>query len=897
MRHFDDILSLLLPLFLYSPLLNTSALRNSVNECENSGSDSGSDPDVHNPDGCDRLKQIDHVRCTHMLGEESGSDNHNETDEENNPPQQDDQEGLDPVSAIERIRITQEFICEIKASKLDNGILSEDDLYRLRSPTTGLVDISDPDTCLSIDIYLATSLASEEVYHQTRTAVIRRYPDSSILSLYEVKKLVAEISGVVAVKDDMCINSCHAFTGPFTDLETCSVCAEPRFNPVILEQTGRKVPHLQACTFLLGPQLQALRRSKEMALELQYAYLKTEQILHDESSAEDFVYDVIFLKLTPHDIMLYQNKQSDTWFGRWKVENFKPSLRFKQRCVLPMFIIPGPNKPKIIDSFTFRSLQHLLALQKENNGKGLAMWDAITDTIIYARILFLLAMADAVGLVDLDGRATHHCVHACRIGCPMKGRHKPGTPHYNQVHLRPNGPLPPECAHGDVDIRNLERLSVQQYYEDLDKVIQSPGPTAYEANRKATGISLSQDLMIPVPRWLNFGELVISLWRGKLDCGRMDDKRKTWEEHGKLVANARKYFPSSFHRPPRNPAEKIHSGFKAMEYFLYIFGLGPGFFCAVLPRENWISLCKGLHGARSMLQRSITGREAQEACVQLIQFVEEYEAMYYQRHTDRMHFCQMIRIGPGAVSSQYTLERLIGDLGQSICQPSNPFSNLAQQALTRCHINALKNMCPELDPKSIPHQPRGSLDMGNGYLLLRPRKRWPSVLLSPEIDAFEKAGLFINHIRKWGQLCLPNGQVARSLYNESNKTRADIRVTRNVKVHVDGVKTYAEVQYYFLYALDPEQPDKLTAYALVSLYSDPLNDLLVESHNELWACFYQGDSSLCVINTQNILSTVLMQPLPQIPGNPEGLWFVVEKTSIDDSEIVGGDELGGVFDI
>ncbi|KAJ3851484.1 hypothetical protein EV368DRAFT_43071 [Lentinula lateritia] len=267
---------------------------------------------------------------------------------------------------------------------------------------------------------------------------------------------------------------------------------------------------------------------------------------------------------------------------------------------------------------------------------------------------------------------------------------------------------------------------------------------------------------------LNFGELLISLWRGKLDCGRTDDKStwtwatltgETWEKHGKLVANARKYFPSSF-RPPHNPAEKIHSGFKATEYFLYIFSLGPGFFQAVLPRENWISLCKGLHGACSMLQRSITGREAQEARVQLIQFVEKYEAMYYQRRIDCMHFChpcvhtlvhlpsEMIRIGPGAVSSQYTLEQLIGDLGQSIRQPSNPFSNLAQQALTQCRINVLKNMCPELDPKSIPHQPKGSLDMGDSYLLLHPRKCWLSVLLSPEIDAFKKAGLFINHIRK-----------------------------------------------------------------------------------------------------------------------------------------------------
>ncbi|KAJ4464531.1 hypothetical protein C8J55DRAFT_442303, partial [Lentinula edodes] len=179
---------------------------------------------------------------------------------------------------------------------------------------------------------------------------------------------------------------------------------------------------------------------------------------------------------------------------------------------------------------------------------------------------------------------------------------------------------------------------------------------------------------------LNFGELLIPLWRGKLDCGRTDNKNtwtwatltgETWEYHGKLVAEARKFFPSSFHRPPRNPAEKINSGFKATEYFLYIFGLGPGFFRAVLPRENWRHLCKGLHGARTMLQRSATGKEIREARIQLVQFVEEYEVMYYQQRVDRMHFCrpcihtllhlasEMIRIGPGAVSSQYTLERLI----------------------------------------------------------------------------------------------------------------------------------------------------------------------------------------------------------------------------------------------
>ncbi|KAJ3885357.1 hypothetical protein GG344DRAFT_91311 [Lentinula edodes] len=384
---------------------------------------------------------------------------------------------------------------------------------------------------------------------------------------------------------------------------------------------------------------------------------------------------------------------------------------------------------------------------------------------------------------------------------------------------------------------------------------------------------------------LNFGELLISLWRGKLDCGRTNNKNtwtwatltgETWEYHGKLVAKAHKFFPSSFHRPPRNPAEKINSGFKATEYFLYIFGL-----------ENWRHLCKGLHGARTMLQHSATGKEIREARIQLVQFVEEYEVMYYQRRVDWMHFCrpcihtllhlasEMIRIGP--------------ELGQSIRQPSNPLSNLAQQALIRCCINALKHMCPELDPKSVLHQPKGSLVVGNGYILLRPQKCSPSQLFSPKMDALEEAGIYSKQVCKWGRLRLPNGQIARSLYSESDKNRANVRNTRNVKIRVDGLKTYAEVWYYFLYAPDPQCPDDLTAYALVSIYSDPLKEVLADSYNELWACFYQGDKCLRVINTRNILSTVSMQPLPLLLGDPEGLWFVVEKTGVDDAELLGGD--------
>jgi hypothetical protein len=109
--------------------------------------------------------------------------------------------------------------------------------------------------------------------------------------------------------------------------------------------------------------------------------------------------------------------------------------------------------------------------------------------------------------------------------------------------------------------------------------------------------------------FINLGELLIPLWRGSLPCESTDSKiswdwatlvANTWSEHGKLVAATKKYFPSSFHHPPQNPAEKISSGYKATEYFSYLFGLGPGLFRTVLSQKYWQHFCKLVHGVRIM---------------------------------------------------------------------------------------------------------------------------------------------------------------------------------------------------------------------------------------------------------------------------------------------------------
>ncbi len=68
------------------------------------------------------------------------------------------------------------------------------------------------------------------------------------------------------------------------------------------------------------------------------------------------------------------------------------------------------------------------------------------------------------------------------------------------------------------------------------------------------------------------------------------------------------------------------------------------------------------------------------------------------------------------------MERTIGNLGEEICQPSNPFSNLSQCGLLRCQVNALTVMISDFrPPKAI--LSRGALDLSGGYILFRIQDR------------------------------------------------------------------------------------------------------------------------------------------------------------------------------
>ncbi|KAA1473446.1 hypothetical protein DENSPDRAFT_779875 [Dentipellis sp. KUC8613] len=407
---------------------------------------------------------------------------------------------------------------------------------------------------------------------------------------------------------------------------------------------------------------------------------------------------------------------------------------------------------------------------------------------------------------------------------------------------------------------------------------------------------------------LNLTDLLLGLWRGVIDCDPKDDRAtwdwmvlrgETWTTHGAMVGAAVSYLPGSFDRPPRNPADKISSGYKAWEFLTYVFGYCPAMLYGILPIKYWKNFCKLVLGVRLLHQHRLTRTELGDAHKVLIEFCEEFEHIYYQRRPERLHFCrqsvhQMRHVVPESkktgllpLTTQWAMERVIGDLGQEIKQPSNPFANLSQRGLRRARVNALKAMIPDLDPEK-PKYPRGSMPLDDGYVLLRAKDTVSRPVLPAEgraiLDYLGGTGRLESLgsgeesqvVVRWARLRLPNTQIARSAWKENLKPISQVRMARNVKMKLNAEWHFGEVQYYFCLHIN----QKIVPLAMVSMYGPPDADLLKLSSHTVWSCQYQGQSAMKVVHVNTIQSVVAMVP-HQSRQEWTNRYFVVEKMGLD----------------
>ncbi|KAF8340203.1 hypothetical protein F5887DRAFT_888652, partial [Amanita rubescens] len=164
-----------------------------------------------------------------------------------------------------KLALRQKLIASIRNARL-NDDMDANMIAALQNPPHTPPDI-DQLTKLSISLYLSMYNGSEAMYKGVMGS-LSQFNKIEIHSLHDVKKTIRKLTGVLAIETDMCINSCLAYTGPFSSLQACPHCAEPRYHE---ESVSRKrVPRQTFSTIPLGPQLQALYRSPESADRMHY---------------------------------------------------------------------------------------------------------------------------------------------------------------------------------------------------------------------------------------------------------------------------------------------------------------------------------------------------------------------------------------------------------------------------------------------------------------------------------------------------------------------------------------------------------------------------------------------------------------------------------------------------
>lgn len=153
------------------------------------------------------------------------------------------------------------FVQAIRNASLDDGIgLTGEALQRLCDPPKEPLCIDDRYTGLALSMFIALEHSSEKTYDKIQRAIEKCFPDAELSSFHQTKCLLANLSGVTSVANHMCINSCAAYVGPFTNLDTCPECQEPRYNQVKLNKSNGRIKHPRAVfhTIPISPQLQSL---------------------------------------------------------------------------------------------------------------------------------------------------------------------------------------------------------------------------------------------------------------------------------------------------------------------------------------------------------------------------------------------------------------------------------------------------------------------------------------------------------------------------------------------------------------------------------------------------------------------------------------------------------------
>jgi len=216
----------------------------------------------------------------------------------------------------------------------------------------------------------------KSLYNFTEAAyndIIKLFVNKNI-SLYKVKKILEEFTGLVPTFYDICENSCICYTDVYESYQNCPLCNSSRYDSN--NKPKKVMPYLS-----IKEMLKIQYNNKVRAKELLYRYEYITNKESDDDDLDDIFDGEIYKELLERNLFkdnrdiaitvscdgyqIFKQKTDDCWAFLIINNNLDPLIRVKKENLLIPFLIPGPNQPKDFNTF----LRPFINEMKELEGK------------------------------------------------------------------------------------------------------------------------------------------------------------------------------------------------------------------------------------------------------------------------------------------------------------------------------------------------------------------------------------------------------------------------------------------------------------------------------------------------------------------------------------------------
>jgi hypothetical protein len=497
---------------------------------------------------------------------------------------------------------------------------------------------------------------SGKAYEHTRFALTNPANGEPIVpTLHVSHRRLALLAGFEARKIDCCVDSCMSFApDAYCNLDHCIYCKKPRRN-------AQGEPQKWFTYIPFAPRLVGLYRSPQMGSVMlhrskhqhipgvttdvydgeNYRNLLGKEVTADgRPLGHRFFHDErdVALGLATDGFSPFKNRRATAWPLILFNYNLPPQLRFLLDHIMCVGVIPGPRKPKDLDSFLWPLICEFLDL-----AEGIRAYDGVRGELFKMHAYLILGTGDMPAVASLMRMLGHNAICACRM-CTIIGIRIPNKPkvtsHYVPLdrHSHPNQPEPAVYDPSNLPLRTHGEFIAQA------REVQT-APTVTEEKRLATkygikgvpALSFLSSLSFPDSFQHGFMHLIVEnlipnlvrLWTDDFKDVAADPQYHingtVWDAIAEAGALAGDTMPSAFGTRMSNIATD-RSKFTAETWLLWATHLGPVLLRkAFSHRRYYKHFVELVQLIDKCLQLSITDAELNNLESSFIKWVQDYE--------------------------------------------------------------------------------------------------------------------------------------------------------------------------------------------------------------------------------------------------------------------------------